>query len=222
MSRFDEIVVLDNESTDNTVEIANTFSNVKIFKSEFIGFGPLKNLATNQASNDWILSVDSDEIFNPELVDEIFNLKLDDHQIYAIERHNYYNNHLIQCCGWGNDYVLRLFNKNMTQFNNNQVHECLEINQLIVQKLHNTFKHYNFSNVSELLQKMDYYSTLWTKDNSHKKITPTMAFFKSLLAFIKFYILKRGIFFGYRGFLISFLSASSVFYKYIKLYESNK
>ena len=222
MSRFDEIVVLDNESTDNTVEIANTFSNVKIFKSKFIGFGPLKNLATNQASNEWILSVDSDEIFNPELVDEIFNLKLDDHQIYAIKRHNYYNHKLIQCCGWGNDYVLRLFNKNMTQFNNNQVHECLEINQLIVQKLHNTFKHYNFSNVSELLQKMDYYSTLWAKDNKHKKITPTMAFFKSLVAFIKFYILKRGIFFGYRGFLIAFSNANGVFYKYIKLYESNK
>ncbi len=222
LTQFHEIIILDNESTDDTIHIAKTFSNVKIFKSKFIGFGPLKNLATEQTTNDWILSIDSDEIFNPELVDEIFNLKLDNQKIYAIKRQNYYNNKIIKCCGWNNDYVLRLFNKKMTQFNNNQVHENLEMNQLSVKKLNNTFKHYSFSNVSELLQKMDRYSTLWAKNTPYKGITPIRAFLRGLVTFIKFYILRGGIFSGYLGFLISFLSASGVFYKYIKLYEINK
>ncbi len=220
--KFDEIIVLDNGSIDDTIEIVKTFKNIKLYKSEFIGFGPLKNLAISKAKYDWILSIDSDEIFSPDLVDEILSLKLDKYKIYSIKRDNYYNNKLIKCCNWGNDYVLRLFNKNITQFNDNQVHESLLLKTLEIVKLKNTFKHYSFDNASELLQKMDYYSTLWAKDNRHKKTLPIIAVLKSLVAFIKFYILKGGIFFGYHGFLISFSNASGVFYKYIKLYENNK
>jgi glycosyltransferase involved in cell wall biosynthesis len=222
--KFDEVIVLDNGSDDKTIQIAEKFKNVVIKKSEFIGFGPLKQLAVSYASHDWILSVDSDEIFSKELVNEILSLELDEDSIYSILRDNYYNKKLIRCCGWDNDYVERLFNKHRVNFNDKQVHEGLIIsNKCIVKKLENSFKHYTFDIAEELLYKLNKYSTLYAKENRvEKKSSAFIAFFKATFSFFKNYILQKGFLYGYEGLLISVSNANGVFYKYIKLYEENK
>lgn len=61
---FDEVVLVDNESTDNSVSIAKEFKNVKVFSSPFIGFGKLKQFAVNNASNDWVFCIDADEVID--------------------------------------------------------------------------------------------------------------------------------------------------------------
>jgi len=219
LREFDEIVVLDNGSTDDTMDLAKTYSNVRIFEHNFIGFGPLKNLAAEKAKNDWILSVDSDEVLSSQLVNEILSKPLEDNVVYSIRRDNFYNGKLVNCCGWGNDWVNRLFNRTTTRFNDRQVHESLDIKQVKVSRLNETFRHYSFDNVSELLQKMDKYSSLWAYDNQDRYSSTLLAVAKSIFAFIKFYLIKGGIFAGYRGFLISFSNAAGVLYKYMKLYE---
>jgi glycosyltransferase involved in cell wall biosynthesis len=223
LQKFDEIIILDNGSSDETLSIASSFDNVIIFKHEFIGFGPLKKLAVSYTSNEWVLSVDSDEIFPEELVDEICNLKLHKNIVYSLLRDNYYNKRLIKACGWENDYQLRLFNKHSTNFNEKQVHEGLIISEnMEILKLQYSFKHYTFKSASELLKKMDNYSSLYAIEHKNKKQTsPLMAFFKAGFAFIKNYFLQKGCFYGYEGLLISISNANGVFYKYIKLYEVN-
>ena len=70
LREFGEIVLLDNNSTDKTLQIAQEFNaiykNLRIEKSEFIGFGALKNLCVSYAKNEWILSIDSDEVLENE------------------------------------------------------------------------------------------------------------------------------------------------------------
>ncbi len=224
LKMFDEVIVLDNGSTDETIKIAKTFANVKVFEHQFIGFGPLKQLAVSYATNDWILSVDSDEIFEQKLVDEILQLKLDKNRVYSILRDNYYNKKLVKACGWANDYVERLFNKNSTNFNDKQVHEGLEITKDIeVKKLQHSFKHYSFDNASQLLNKLNHYSTLYAEQHKgKKKSSPTKAFLSGLFAFFKNYILQKGFLYGYEGLIISISNANGAFYKYMKLYEANK
>ncbi len=221
---FDEIILLDNGSSDKTLTIAKQFKNVKIFENKFIGFGALKNLAIHYATNDWILSVDSDEILSKELVNEILNIKLENNTIYSILRENYYNKQKIKCCGWQNDWVNRLFNKKHTHFNNKKVHESLIIhNNTKLKKLHYTFKHYSFEGVSQLLLKMDTYSTLYAQEHKGKKLSsPSKALFRSITSFIKNYFFQKGFLYGYEGLLISISNANGVFYKYMKLYEENK
>lgn len=224
LKKFDEVIVLDNGSSDETINISKTFSNVKVHTNGFIGFGPLKNLAITFTKNDWILSVDSDEVFSDKLCSEILNMPLDNSNIYSILRDNYYNKKLIQGCGWQNDFVLRLFNKNSTSFNDKQVHESLIMKRnLHIKKLNGSFKHYSFENVSELLHKMQHYSSLYAKEQKNNKTSsPSKAFFRGIFTFIKNYFFQKGFLYGYEGLLISISNANGTFYKYIKLYEENK
>ena len=87
---FEEILIIDNGSKDATLDIVKSFKNVKIFKEEFIGFGPLKNRALKYAKNDWVLYIDSDKILTNELAKEIKNLTLNSNTVYALKRDNYY------------------------------------------------------------------------------------------------------------------------------------
>lgn len=220
---FDEIIILDNGSTDDTLNIAKSFHNVKLYEHTFIGFGALKNLALTYTSNDWILCVDSDEILDEALVKEVLNVHLEVNTIYSLLRKNYYNKKLMPCCGWENDYVNRLFNKTFTKFNEKHVHESLITTHAKLKKLKNTFKHYSFSSAEELVAKMQHYSTLYANEHKHHKTaSPFKAFFRALFTFIKNYFFQKGFLYGYEGFVISISNANGTFYKYIKLYEANK
>jgi len=223
LARFDEVILLDNGSTDHTLALAQTFDNVKVFESPFIGFGPLKNLAASYARNDWILSVDSDEVFSEALVDEILTLTLDPSHVYAIVRDNYYRTKHIACCGWENDKVDRLFYSPEVRFNDNQVHESLVFPEGVTRiMLQHRFKHYTYGSSEELIAKMQHYSSLWASDFRGKRsASPSKAILRSLFAFVKFYFFKKGFLNGYEGLLISVSNANNVFYKYMKLYEAN-
>jgi glycosyltransferase involved in cell wall biosynthesis len=223
LREFDEIIVLDNGSSDETIEIAKSFENVKLIEHKFIGFGALKNLAIEKAKNEWILSIDSDEILSNELLESIKNLELKEKNIvYEISRLNHYRKKPIKCCGWYPDRILRLFNKKHTKFSDVLVHESLiKKDDTKIEKLDGSLFHYPFENATELIEKMQRYSTLYAKESS-KKSSPTKAFFRATFAFFKHYILQRGFLCGYEGLLISISNANGVFYKYIKLYEKGK
>ena len=220
---FDEVIILDNGSTDATLKIASQYSNVKIIKHEFIGFGPLKNLALQKAKNDWILSIDSDEIVTPELIKSIE--KLDPkkiNRVYCINRINHYRGKAIKCCGWYPDIVMRLFNKKHTNFNDALVHESLIIHPDTQKKiLKGAIKHYPFDSIESLIDKMQKYSSLYAKQ-SKKNSSLLKAFSRATFAFFKNYFLQRGFLCGYEGLLISVSNANGVFYKYMKLYEKQK
>lgn len=217
---FGEVIILDNGSEDKTLDICNNYNNIKIFKHPFIGFGPLKNLAISYTRNDWILSLDSDEIISMELKNEIKNTDFIDNNLYAINRLNFYNKQPVKCCGWFPDYVIRIFNKNKTEFNKNLVHESVLKKNMNVFKLKSFIRHYTYDSIEQLLDKMQKYSSLYAENHYNKKKgTPLKAISRSIFCFINHYFFRKGIFYGYRGLLISFCNAMNVFFKYMKLYE---
>ncbi len=221
---FDEVVLLDNGSTDRTLDMASAFSNVTIIESRLEGFGPLKNLAARNARHDWILNVDSDEILTDELVEEIAHLKLHEHHVYSMIRENFFNERLIKCCGWYPDRVLRLYNRRRTSFEERLVHESLRKEEgLRVVPLKKAMRHYSYRNASDLLEKMRRYAQLYAKENAGtKRSGPFKACSHALYAFVRNYFLQKGFLYGYEGLLISVSNAGGVFYKYIMLHEANQ
>jgi glycosyltransferase involved in cell wall biosynthesis len=224
LSGFREVVLLDTGSTDDTMTIARSFPNVVLYEHSFAGFGPMKNLAISKASNEWILSIDSDEVVTPELASEIAGMKLDESCIYEVGRDNHYHGRLIEGCGWNRDRVQRLFNRKRVRFNDRLIHEGLAVPEgVTVTPLKGRLKHYPYNEAAQLLQKMQQYSTLWAEENLGKKrSTPVKAVLNGLVTFFKSYILQSGWRYGYEGLLISVSNANGAFYKYIKLYEASR
>ncbi len=220
---FDEVLIYDTGSQDDTLKIAASFPNVTIFREAFVGFGETHNNASSKAKNDWILSIDSDEVVSQNLTKEIQDTKLCQNTVYSFPRHNYFNNKFIKWCGWYPDVQYRLYNRKQTAFTVAKVHESVIVKNMKVVHLKFPIIHYSYASISDFLNKMQSYSTLFAEQNKNKKSSsPCKAVLHGLFAFFKSYFLKLGFLGGYEGFLISSYNANTAFYKYLKLYEANQ
>ncbi len=224
LGSFEEVIVLDTGSTDETLEIASQFPNVKIHQAPMSGFGAIHNQAAHLSASDWILSIDSDEVLTPELIDEIQKLTLELNCVYAIQRDNYFNGKKITfCAGWHPDWVIRLYNRKTTTFSSDAVHEKILSSNLRVVKLKHRLAHVPYRSMSDFLDKMQNYSSLFALQHKGKKESSlTRALFHGSAAFCKNYFFKRGIFGGREGFILSVYNAQTTYYKYLKLAELNK
>lgn len=229
LSAFGEVVVLDNGSTDSTLSIMSDFAqkhgNTNVYHTEFLGFGAMKQLAVSHAQNDWILSIDADEILLPETIDKINQIELSDNTIISLSRINYYDGKQIKGCSWYPDYVERVFNRKHTNFNDKKVHEGVIIpSDSRVIKIADAMKHYTSSDIDTLVHKMNKYST-YAADIKHKQgrgASICGAIVRFHITFVKNYVFQSGWRLGYRGFAISVVNACDSFFRYLKLYEMNK
>ena len=219
---FDEVIVYLNNSSDDTEIIASSYPNVKVIEGEFRGFGETKNRATSYASNDWILSLDSDEVLSEEFIINLSQSPLDEKSVYAILRSNYYKNKEIKYC-WGGDEITRLYHRQHTGFNDNKVHEFIREEGLKSSLIKGEVKHFPYASISDFIIKLDRYSSEFAKDNVGKKhSSPLKAILNAKYSFFRTYILKRGFLDGYAGLVIAFSHMATNFYKYMKLYEANR
>jgi len=223
LNAFDNVVVYDNGSTDESKNIARRFSNVHLVEGAFKGFGWTKNRAISFAKYDWVIIVDSDEVVDKELLQTLQTKKLNDHTVYQLNFKAYYKDIQVKHCGWNNQKIKRVFNRSVTEYNNNDVHEDIMTGGLAVELLAGNMEHYSYHSISEFIIKADRYSTLFAQNNVGKKSSsPLKAFFNGGYSFIRTYIFKRGFLDGYVGLVIAYSHMVTNFYKYIKLYELNK
>jgi glycosyltransferase involved in cell wall biosynthesis len=221
LDMFSEVIVYINNSTDNTLDICKSYKNVTVIEGEFIGFGTTKNMATTYSTNDWIFSLDSDEVLSEEFVSNIKDIELDSSSVYQIVRSNYYKDKEVNHC-WGNDTIVRLYNRKSTSFTDSKVHEKIICKDMQILPIDGVVRHFPYNSISDFIIKLDRYSSLFANDNIGKKTSsPTKAFFNAMYSFIRSYLIKRGFLDGYAGLLASVSHAVNNFYKYMKLYEVN-
>lgn len=215
----DEIIVVDADSTDKTVELVKKFT-YKVYIKKWEGYVPQKKYALSLASNNWVLSLDADERITPELKNELLNITSIELAGYKIRRRNFLLNKEITSCGWGNDYQLRLFKKDKTNLTDRLVHEGFTVDGK-VGKLKNAMLHYTFSSFSDYFSKINYYTSLKAQEMYKRKgkVSGWTIFSHSVSAFFLFFITKRGFKDGVYGLIISLLHSVSTMLNYIKLWE---
>jgi len=223
-SRFEDVVVYDNGSTDGSQIIAKSFANVRLFQGYFDGFGPTKNRAAELAVHDWILILDADEVLEPELVETLLTLSLDKKTVYLLNFKAFYRDKQVEYCGWNNQKIRRLYNRQVTKFSDAHVHENIRMDGMTLGELNvGSVHHLSYLSMSDFIKKVDRYSTLYAESNlGRKTYGPSKAFLSGIYAFFKTYLLKRGFLDGYVGLVIAFSHMATNFYKYMKLYESNR
>ncbi len=151
----DEIVVVDNDSFDKTLEIAKKYTkNVFTQKNNPKQIDIQKNFGFEKATGDWILSIDADEEVSKELADEIRKTisKKSSVNGYWIPRKNIIFGKFIENTGWYPDPQLRLFRKGTARFVKAHVHEPMKLDGEEAYLINNII-HYNYSTIAEFLQK---------------------------------------------------------------------
>lgn len=215
----DEIIVLDNASTDGTVGIAQGMGAKVHITQTWPGFGRQKNNALDLASGDWVLSLDADERVTPQLRAELLqSIRTDGvDDAFEIPRSSSYCGQFIHYSGWSPDYVLRLFRRGRARFSDDLVHERVLFEGHRV-RLRSPLLHLSFTDFESVLDKLNRYSTAGAQNMAKKNSSATLAgaIGHGMWAFFRTYVLHRGFLDGQLGLALAISNAEGTYYRYAK------
>lgn len=224
----DEVIVVDSQSHDRTVEIAKSLG-AKVTVEPWRGYAKQKIFATSLAKNNWVLSLDADEALSPELVTEISTLlalpafgQSKEPDAYMMPRLTYHLGRWLYHNGMYPDYQTRLFNRATAEWLDTNVHEKIIAQR--VQKLKSPIFHWSFENIAHQIETINKYSSLRSKDfqAKGKKFSIFMMMGKFISKFFETYVVKQGFRDGVPGLIIAVVSAFATFLRWAKLYEMEK
>ncbi len=224
VSWADEIVVTDAESSDKTVQLAREFTD-RVWVRPWPGFAIQKNFALDQATGDWILSLDADERVSPELAERLKAIVAADGPAdgYLIPRRNMFWGAWVRHGGFYPDYQLRLFRRGAGRFVENAVHESVRVTGR-VDTLSEALLHHSYRDLEDFVRRSNRYSTLAAQDwlRRGRRVGVLGLLMKPLGRFFSMYILKRGFLDGWRGLVLAVLYAEYVFLRMAKAWEAHR
>lgn len=217
----DEIVIIDDESTDRTVDVASQYTDKIIIRKMDIE-GRHRNFAYAQAKNLWVLSLDADERVTEELKQEIKEVLVHPAKTngFTIPRRNFIGSHWIKYGGWYPSPQLKLFRKDKFRYEEAGVHPrafmddpCGHLNSDIL--------HYSYRNIEDFLNKLNNQTTReaqkWFAQDKPMRLGRFL--WRTLDRFIRTYIARKGFRDGFLGFVIAFFAAFYQFLSYLKYRE---
>ena len=217
----DEVLVVDCGSADGTVDIARARGAVVLCR-EWSGYVDQKNFAAERASHDWIFSLDADERITPALAAEVRALVATEPPMrgYRAPRVTYHLGRWIRTTDFYPDYQTRLYDRRAARWRGQYVHESVAVDGP-VGRLRHELEHYSFRNLRDQLDRINHYTTLAARQmhESGRRSGPVHLLVHPPAAFVRNYLLRRGVLDGTAGLTISLMNAYSVFLKFAKLWE---
>jgi glycosyltransferase involved in cell wall biosynthesis len=218
-----EIVVVDNESTDNTAAIAKKMGALVISRPNNLMLNKNKNVGFSQAKGDWILNLDADEEVPDELKTEVIKTieNKPEENGFWISRKNIIFGKWIQHGLWWPDKQLRLFKKEKGKFPCVHVHEYLEVEGK-TGELIEPFIHHNYENTSQFFHKLDAIYTeseVQNKMNDGYQLSWHDALRFPISDFVKVYFAQEGYKDGLHGLVLAILQSFYSFIIFVKLWE---
>lgn len=224
LSWADEIIVADSESTDRTAVLARNFT-PHVFIHPWEGYSRQKNFALEKAGGEWVLSIDSDEVVEAKLRQEILKTLSEPHPYngFYIPRKNFFGKRWIRLGGWYPDYTLRLFKRGQGRFEKRYVHEEVKASGR-KGYLDTPLLHYTYRDFEDYTQRQFLYARLAGQEMAEggKKASLFDLTFRPIYNFFKSYILRLGFLEGHLGLVLSVFSSVYVFMKYAYLWSTQK
>jgi (heptosyl)LPS beta-1,4-glucosyltransferase len=222
LSWADEIILVDAESTDRTVEIARQFTE-RVYVRPWNGYVEQKNHAASLATHDWIFSLDADERVPADLSNEIHTLLASEppNAGYRMPRVSFYLGRWVRTTDMYPDYQLRLYDRRRARWSGMHVHESVKVDGDAIGYLASELQHYPYRDLSEHLIRMDRYTSLAARQmfEKGKRATRLELLVHPPVAFVRNYVLKGGFRDGKAGLIISLVNSYYVMLKFAKLWE---
>ncbi|MES2274829.1 MAG: glycosyltransferase family 2 protein [Bacteroidota bacterium] len=218
----DDIVIIDNGSTDDTLKIALTYG-CQIFKENWDGYGANKNKGILHARYNWILSIDADEVIDENLITSLHHLNYNNPEVvYNIRFKSYFGSKLIRFGSWGRDHHIRLFNRTNVKWSELPVHETLLFPKSVsIKTLAGYIHHFSVSDKEECREKAIHYASLSAKKyyNSGKRSNYIKLYISPVFNFLRNYFLYLGFLDGKEGWQIAISTANNTWLKYHYLHR---
>lgn len=218
LSCADEVVVVDAESTDETRDIASSLG-ARVIVHPWAGFAAQKNLASQQARHEWILSLDADEELGRDAQAAVARWKASTPAAagYRFARRARYLGRWILHSGWYPNYKLRLFDRRKGRWQGDHVHESVVVAGS-VETLAGEILHYTCDSLEEHRQRIEFYTDLAAREmiGRHERAGVLRRLLTPPWVFLHSYFFRLGVLDGIQGFLIARMAARYVRRKYLK------
>ena len=232
----EEIIVVDGESTDDTVKIARTFNSKIITTTNKSNFHINKQMAMDAAQGYLVLQMDADEVLDSQLQAFIQQLKNQVSKIstdqlvtfqpraWWLKRHNFFMGRFLSKGGQYPDPVIRLYLKDSAKLPQKNVHEQMVVDGEIGQA-EGHLLHYSTPNLSVYMRKANSYTSFTAEQLYQEGVKPTIGIaaqyliFKPIITFFSLYLRHRGYVDGIAGFGFALLSAWHYPLAFLKLWE---
>jgi glycosyltransferase involved in cell wall biosynthesis len=225
VSFADEIVVIDNRSTDKTREIARSIGATVLETTDWPGFGPQKNRALDAASGGWVLSLDADEWIESPLANEIRTTISDPAAAdgYEMPRRSRFCGRIVRHSGWWPDYVLRLWRRERGRFIDAPVHERVVVNGRVA-RLRSPIDHEAIANLADARDKARRYAAAAAHELAQqgKHSSRGKAAVRASAAFLRTFIWRAGFLDGATGFRVARYNSDYTYQKWALLADAVK
>lgn len=216
----DEVVVLDQGSTDDTAAVCARHG-AALHQSSWLGFGPTKQKAVDLCRNRWVLSIDSDEEVTDALRAAIEALpEAPAPAAFAINRLSRFLGRWIRHCGWHPDWVVRLFDRQRARFDDRVVHESVVVDG-VVDRLPGLMRHYAYETMEQYVAKLNRYTSdaAAALHREGRRAGPFTALVRAKATFLRMWLLQGGVLDGWAGTVLCTASSFYVLTKYVKLWR---
>ena len=220
----EEIVLVDDLSSDNTVKIASNYTD-KILSRRMDVEGRQRNFAYAQAKNLWVLSLDADERVSQELKKEIEDVLSKETQYngFTIPRRNFIGDYWVRYGGWYPSPQLKLFRRDKFRYEEVGVHPRAFMDEPCGH-LKSDIIHYSYKNIEDFLNKLNNQTTReaqkWFEQNKPMRLGRFI--WRTYDRFIRTYFVKKGYKDGYIGFVVAYLAGLYQFLSYLKYREISR
>ena len=217
----DEILVVDSGSEDETVELAQQFG-ARVIAADWLGYGPMKQFAVEQAANDWVLCIDADERVSDRLRESIETAltasSASTFQAWRFARCNRFMGRYLRHGEGYPDWSLRLFDRRAARWSEDPVHEKV-VTEAEVGTLAGDLMHDSAETLESYLAKQNRYTTLAAEAAfaAGRRACVANLIFSPLLRFTKFYFLRLGFLDGVPGLVHILIGCQNSFVKYAKM-----
>ena len=219
----DEVLVVENDSTDDTVLLASA-EGARVFSHPFHTIGKQRNVAIERSAHDWIFVVDADERCTPALADEIAAIVAGrpEFDAFRVPRRNFFLGREIRHGGWERDRPVRLFRREL-RYDERPVHEHV-VTTGPVGTLREPLLHYTYNSLDQYFEKLDRYSRWWAEQHHERgrRASALHVVVKPPARFLSMFVARAGFLDGAHGLVVAALAAVSVAAKYARLWALSR